>query len=987
MRRRLRIRTKLLIWLFVAGSLPLLGASYVAFHILRSRLNDTLRAETQRSLRICMNLTLSRVQQVSEDAARMGADPALLKALAHHDRAPAAETSALRPLLASLASRYRERVGFGVITLTDRRDRLMARVVLGEGSPPSRAASRKRVRPTSQNRYQRNVDVVTYGHFPAVQATAPVIDESFNVLGTVQITVPLDHRFAGLLRATLGVHVGILLGAHPVASSFERDDGTPANGPTLDAAFLRKMRKGQVRVTAARWQGRAYSVGAVPLDSIAGKPVGALYIALDRQALEAGRVESYRSLLLGGAGVFLLAFLIATLAAQGLSRPITRLHGRAMAVAHGELSGRIGLPPGDELGDLAAAFDNMTDSLQENQRRLADRIGEILTLHNISRSVTSVVGFDEVLQTVVDEIRRALGATAMSILLTDRQGRLHLRAYRGPEDATGELATVLPEPDEEIAAGASGAPLPKTEDDASGETASDDERSREPYRSPEDALVAIGEDAHQEGKSLCIDAIDAHPDYGSIASAAELEGSVMSVPLVHKGRRLGTMVLHRSSPAPAFGESDLRLLATFADQASTAIENARLYDEVTRFNERLEHMVADRTSALTQANEDLATALENLQETQAQLILSERLAGLGQLVAGIAHEVNTPAAAIGGAAENLERSLVRLLDWARQLAELGLSVDKWQRFMDEVTFHAGRRSLGSSLPPAEARAQAKLLAEELTAQAVPDARRLARRMVDLDAADSAKRLLEIASKPEHVQPLVGCLQELLLLRRNSLAITTAIGTINRIVWALRSYSHLDQTRVDRINLHDGIETTLVILASRLKHNVTLTKRYGELPAVPVYVDELNQVWTNLIVNAADALEGPGEIIIETEPLQDEVVVRIIDNGKSIPPEVLPRIFKPFFTTKPQGKGTGLGLGICRRIVEKHGGRLEADSRPGRTVFAVFLPLSGPPLHSDPGKTTKEARPDPRPDPRLDPVADSDTLHDQPPASDEEHDPA
>jgi signal transduction histidine kinase len=213
--------------------------------------------------------------------------------------------------------------------------------------------------------------------------------------------------------------------------------------------------------------------------------------------------------------------------------------------------------------------------------------------------------------------------------------------------------------------------------------------------------------------------------------------------------------------------------------------------------------------------------------------------------------------------------------------------------------------------------------------------------VDLGAADSALRLVALTG-PEDVVPLVGCLQELVLLRRNGLAISTAIGTINRIVSALRAYCHLDQTRVDAVNIHDGIETTLVILGSRLKHDVKVVRRFAELPPVPVYVDELNQVWTNLIVNAADAAGEQGEIVLESEHVGDEVVVRVIDGGPGIPAEVLPRIFKPFFTTKPKGMGTGLGLGICRRIVEKHGGRIEAVSKPGRTCFSVHLPIAGPP---------------------------------------------
>jgi signal transduction histidine kinase len=144
-------------------------------------------------------------------------------------------------------------------------------------------------------------------------------------------------------------------------------------------------------------------------------------------------------------------------------------------------------------------------------------------------------------------------------------------------------------------------------------------------------------------------------------------------------------------------------------------------------------------------------------------------------------------------------------------------------------------------------------------------------------------------------------------------------------------------------VHEGIENTLVILHHELKYGITIIRRYGQLPKVPVYVDELNQVWTNLIHNAVQALGGKGEIVIETAApaIADHgdgvVCVRVIDNGPGIPGDVMPRIFEPFFTTKAKGEGTGLGLMIVKKIVEKHGGRVEVESRPGRTCFTVMLP--------------------------------------------------
>jgi signal transduction histidine kinase len=823
------------------------------------------------------------------------------------------------------------------------------------------------------------VDIVAHGGHPAIRAVSPVVDENFDVLGSVSVTVPLDHRFADVLRATLGVHVGFYLRDEPVASSFQSQRGRAQKGVSLPERFRERVVAGEGRVTMAEWQGQHYAVGALPLVNSLGKPVGLFYVALNRQAQEAGKLESYRSLLLGGALVFLLAFLIATLAAQGLARPLTKLHQRAMSVARGNLEDRIGLEPGDELGDLGQAFDDMIGSLRDNQQRLAARISEIVTLHNISRAVSSVVELDDVLRTVVEEIRRALGAERMVVLLTDEQGRLQPRARVGfdteepvalppgtPPTAGGvgggSANAGPPEPEGRPGEGAAPAApragaAPEADPASLGEAAAaegppgtdagDDEAKA---ASPNPVVMELGREALADWKTLCIDRITEHPEYGEAAEREALRGSVMVVPLQHKERIQGVLLVNREPPEAPFGEAELRLLSTFADQASTAIENARLYEEVTRFNERLEQMVDERTAELSRANRELAQALQDLQEAQSQLILSERLAGLGQLVAGIAHEVNTPAAAIQGAADNVERGIARLLDYARQLANLRLSVDQWNAFMDEVATHAQRGALSPPQSPTAARQQSQELAEHLEQKGVPDARRLARRLVDLGAADSAARLLALTG-PQDVQALVGCLQELVLLQRNGLAITTAIGTINRIVTALRAYSHLDQTRVDRMNLHDGIETTLVILASRLKHDVTVTKRYADLPPVPVYVDELNQVWTNLIVNAADASEPGGEIVIESEVAGDEVAVRIIDGGPGIPPEVQPRIFKPFFTTKAKGQGTGLGLGICQRIVEKHGGRIEATSEPGRTVFEVFLPIAGPPGYTGDGAQT------------------------------------
>jgi signal transduction histidine kinase len=186
--------------------------------------------------------------------------------------------------------------------------------------------------------------------------------------------------------------------------------------------------------------------------------------------------------------------------------------------------------------------------------------------------------------------------------------------------------------------------------------------------------------------------------------------------------------------------------------------------------------------------------------------------------------------------------------------------------------------------------------------------------------------------------VVAALTDHVYLHRTSSAVRHAVGQIQRIVGALKSYSHLDQqaTRVE-VDLHEGPETTLALLHHALR-DILIERRYGVLPRVPVFVDELNQVWTNLISNAQQALAGKGTIVIETLVEGPSAIVRVIDNGPGVPAEALPRIFAPCFTTKPKGQGTGLALGIARQIVANHGGEMRCEAEPGRTVFEVRLPI-------------------------------------------------
>jgi signal transduction histidine kinase len=164
--------------------------------------------------------------------------------------------------------------------------------------------------------------------------------------------------------------------------------------------------------------------------------------------------------------------------------------------------------------------------------------------------------------------------------------------------------------------------------------------------------------------------------------------------------------------------------------------------------------------------------------------------------------------------------------------------------------------------------------------------------------------------------------------------------VSEIVRAMKSYSYLDQAPLLEVDVHEGLENTLVIMQHKLKQGVTVKREYApNLPRIEAYASELNQVWTNIIDNAADAMNGSGEIILRTRVEDNRVVVEIVDNGAGIPENILTRIYEPFFTTKPPGSGTGLGLHISHDIIANHHrGQLLVKSKPGETVFKAVLPI-------------------------------------------------
>jgi signal transduction histidine kinase len=337
----------------------------------------------------------------------------------------------------------------------------------------------------------------------------------------------------------------------------------------------------------------------------------------------------------------------------------------------------------------------------------------------------------------------------------------------------------------------------------------------------------------------------------------------------------------------------------------------------------------------------LHTVLFRLRETQAMLQHSERMAQLGTLTAGVAHELNNPASAARRAADQLFEELPRFKQAQSALQQLALTPNQQEKLSAEIQRAEQQAGRPPELDALVRSDQESSLESWLETHGVSDSWQLAPALVDL--AYDAARLEDLAREfgPEQFGVVIQALNASYLIQRLSIEIGQAAGRISELVRALKGYSYLDQGPVQPVDLHQGLEDTLMILRGKINQGISVRREYAEdLPRIQGYGSELNQVWTNLIDNALDAVDGAGEIVLRTRREGDRVVVEVNDNGPGIPEEIQGRVFDQFFTTKDLGKGTGLGLDISYRIVvDKHRGDIRLSSQPGNTRFEVWLPVN------------------------------------------------
>jgi len=351
--------------------------------------------------------------------------------------------------------------------------------------------------------------------------------------------------------------------------------------------------------------------------------------------------------------------------------------------------------------------------------------------------------------------------------------------------------------------------------------------------------------------------------------------SVLSTPISHQGKLIGILYLENNLTIGAFTRERLQVIQLLTSQAAISLENAQLYHQ-------LEQKVSERTQELTQKATQLESTLEKLYTTQAQLIQVEKMSSLGQLVAGIAHEINNPI-------NFIYANLLPANEYVTSLIELN---NLYQKNYPQPT------------------------------------------------SEIVEKIAEM-----ELDFLVDDLQNLLK------SMEVGADRIRQIVLSLRNFSRLDEAELKSVDIHEGIDSTLLILQHRFQNNshkqgISIVKEYSKLPLVTCYPSALNQVFMNILINAIDAfkeldINHQPTITIRTQIQQQKYVsIHIIDNGMGMNETVQNKMFEPFFTTKPVGSGTGLGLSISYSIVvEQHGGQLNCISAPGKgTEFVIEIPL-------------------------------------------------
>jgi signal transduction histidine kinase len=470
--------------------------------------------------------------------------------------------------------------------------------------------------------------------------------------------------------------------------------------------------------------------------------------------------------------------------------------------------------------------------LEKKFRDLETKIEQLSLLSDLSAAVNATLDPEKIYEQAVERLVHRMGYEAARLFLADHE-RGVVRSHRAAGRASTQLGTA------ELAL---------------------------------DGTSAVGRVA-STGLPLLVDDVEASPTPLNVATARALDvRAFVAVPLRVKDRIAGVLTVASSAPN-RFADGDVELMSAVANHVALAVDRAESFQMIEELTRGLEDKVRVRTEQLRAANEELQAAYRDLQATQVQLIQREKMASVGQLVAGVAHELNNP---IGFVYSNVGM----LDDFVKRLRAI---LDVYR-----------------AVPLADAE-QARV--------------------------DEQYKQLKVDYALKYIDSMIEGIRE-------------GAERARKIVRDLRVFARTDADVWQAVDLHAELESSLTLVNHLLKERIAIHRRFGALPTVECVRSQIDQVFLNLLANAAQAITGAGAITIETRVEGESAVVAVSDTGPGIPPDVIGRIFDPFFTTKPVGEGTGLGLSISYEILKKHGGDIRAESPPGGgATFTVRLPLT------------------------------------------------